>query len=204
LHTELALILMCFQLCELSWRDTLNLLLEKLFTCLYRRCCTRSHLLLVLPLLLSAQLTALLHKEPLATCTAIAAFCATDRRCYLYCHCCFLRNWPAASIVPFVKPGLWYHCNVNSVFMLTRLQRKEGFLDHHAQIQHVRKCVITNRDEESILFRLKWTIWRRSVPHLNVSQHIKIFLAVLWWRPMMCILLNYFLNESKLIHILFL
>jgi len=50
-------------------------------------------------------------------CESITAFftCLYHRCCTRVTYClyfrrCFLDNWPAASVAPFVEPGLWYHC----------------------------------------------------------------------------------------------
>ena len=52
---------------------------------------------------LTFPVSSFLHKEPLAACTAVDGFSATDRHCTTVAAFC--ANGPAASVIPFVERG---------------------------------------------------------------------------------------------------
>jgi len=62
------------------------------------------------------------------------------RHC-LYRRCCFLRNGPTASVLPFVKGGLWYHCWITGELggpSISRLEQPHKWERHHTLTQNLK------------------------------------------------------------------
>jgi len=100
----------------------------------------------------------------------------------LYRCCCFLRNYLAASVVPFVEPGLWCHCWVirGARWQSTsRLEQPHKQDRRHTLTQNLRQLETLTLPVSSLLHKEPLdactvvaafcaTIWRpRSYPSSN-------------------------------------